>query len=37
MPLNVDPRVGMELGYRDLIFGRLGVYNFQKVSIFKPM
>ena len=30
MPLNVDPRVGMELGYRDLIFGRLGVYNFQK-------
>ncbi len=30
MPLNVDPRVGMELGYRDLIFGRLGIYNFQK-------
>ena len=30
MPLNVDPRVGMEVGYRDLIFGRLGVYNFQK-------
>jgi|LauGreDrversion4_2_1035121.scaffolds.fasta_scaffold00130_4 hypothetical protein len=30
MPLNVDPRVGMEVGYRDLIFGRLGIYNFQK-------
>jgi len=30
MLLNVDPRVGMELGYRDLIFGRLGIYNFQK-------
>jgi hypothetical protein len=30
IPLNVDPRVGMEVGYRDLIFGRLGVYNFQK-------
>jgi hypothetical protein len=30
MPLNVDPRVGFELGYRELIFGRLGVYNFQK-------
>ncbi len=30
MPLNVDPRVGAELGYRDLIFGRIGIYNFQK-------
>ena len=29
-PLNVDPRIGMELGYKNLIFGRLGVYNFQK-------
>jgi hypothetical protein len=30
MPLNVDPRVGMEVGYRELIFGRVGIYNFQK-------
>lgn len=28
--LNADPRVGMELGYRDLLFGRLGIYNFQQ-------
>lgn len=28
--LNADPRIGIELGYRDLLFGRLGVYNFQQ-------
>ena len=29
-PVSVDPRVGLELGYKDLIFVRGGVYNFQQ-------
>jgi len=28
--LNVDPRIGLEAGFRKLVFGRLGIYNFQK-------
>ena len=28
--LNMDPRAGLELGYKNQLFGRLGVYNFQK-------
>ncbi|MEN9883835.1 MAG: hypothetical protein RLZZ420_1052, partial [Bacteroidota bacterium] len=28
--LNVDPRIGLEAGFRKLVYGRLGVYNFQK-------
>lgn len=29
-PVSVDPRLGIELGYKDLIFVRGGVYNFQR-------
>ena len=29
-PVSVDPRIGIELGYKSLIFIRGGVYNFQK-------
>ncbi len=29
-PVSVDPRVGMELGYKNLIFVRTGIYNFQR-------
>lgn len=29
-PVSVDPRVGVELGYKHLIFVRGGIYNFQK-------
>jgi hypothetical protein len=28
--LNLDPRMGLELGFKDLLFGRVGVYNFQQ-------
>lgn len=28
--ISADPRVGMELGYKELIFIRAGIYNFQK-------
>jgi hypothetical protein len=29
-PISVDPRMGLEVGYKDLIFVRGGVYNFQQ-------
>ena len=29
-PVSIDPRVGIELGYKNLIFVRSGIYNFQK-------
>ncbi|HEX5026447.1 MAG TPA: PorV/PorQ family protein [Agriterribacter sp.] len=29
-PVSIDPRVGMELGYKNLIFVRTGIYNFQR-------
>jgi hypothetical protein len=29
-PISIDPRLGVELGYKNLIFVRGGVYNFQK-------
>lgn len=29
-PVSVDPRIGIELGYKKLIFVRSGIYNFQK-------
>ncbi len=32
--LSVDPRVGLELGYKNLVFLRGGAGNFQKVSAF---
>lgn len=28
--LNIDPRMGLELGYKETMYGRLGVYNFQQ-------
>lgn len=28
--LNIDPRLGLELGYKDLVFVRTGIYNFQQ-------
>ncbi|MFN5423021.1 MAG: PorV/PorQ family protein [bacterium] len=28
--LNMDPRVGVEVGFMNLLFGRVGVYNFQR-------
>jgi len=31
-PLSMDPHMGVEVGYNDLIFLRLGVGNFQKVT-----
>ncbi|MEM7102599.1 MAG: PorV/PorQ family protein [Bacteroidota bacterium] len=27
---NIDPRIGVELGYRSLVFARAGISNFQK-------
>lgn len=29
-PVSVDPRVGVELGYKNVFFVRGGIYNFQK-------
>ena len=29
-PISIDPRLGLELGYKDLIFVRTGIYNFQQ-------
>lgn len=29
-PVSVDPRLGIEVGYKDLIFVRSGIYNFQR-------
>lgn len=29
-PVSIDPRVGLELGYKQTLFGRLGIYNFQQ-------
>lgn len=29
-PVSVDPRVGVELGYKNIFFVRGGIYNFQK-------
>lgn len=28
--VNMDPRMGFEIGFKDLLFGRLGIYNFQQ-------
>jgi hypothetical protein len=28
--LNMDPRMGLELGFKDILFGRVGIYNFQQ-------
>ena len=28
--VNMDPRMGLELGFKELLFGRVGVYNFQQ-------
>ena len=28
--VNMDPRAGVELGYKKQLFGRIGVYNFQQ-------
>lgn len=29
-PVSIDPRAGIELGYKNLIFVRAGIYNFQQ-------
>jgi hypothetical protein len=29
-PVSIDPRAGLELGYKNLIFVRAGIYNFQQ-------
>ncbi len=29
-PMSIDPRMGLELGYKETLYGRLGVYNFQQ-------
>ena len=29
-PVSIDPRMGVELGYKNLIFVRGGIYNFQR-------
>lgn len=29
-PISIDPRMGLEVGYKDLIFVRGGIYNFQQ-------
>jgi hypothetical protein len=29
-PVSIDPRIGLELGYKDLFFVRSGIYNFQQ-------
>lgn len=28
--LNLDPRVGLEAGFKKTLFGRVGIYNFQR-------
>lgn len=28
--VSMDPRIGMELGYKKILFGRMGIYNFQQ-------
>jgi len=28
--LSMDPRIGLELGYKKMLYGRLGIYNFQQ-------
>jgi hypothetical protein len=28
--MNMDPRMGLEIGFKELLFGRLGIYNFQQ-------
>ncbi|MGI4874420.1 MAG: PorV/PorQ family protein [Janthinobacterium lividum] len=33
-PVSVDPRVGVELGYRNLVFLRGGAGNYQRISTF---
>ncbi|MBO2031698.1 PorV/PorQ family protein [Siccationidurans ginsengisoli] len=33
-PVSVDPRVGVEIGYRNLAFLRGGVGNYQKITTF---
>lgn len=33
-PVSVDPRVGVEIGYRNLAFLRGGVGNYQKITAF---
>ena len=33
-PVSVDPRVGIELGYRNLVFLRGGAGNYQRISTF---
>jgi len=34
-PVSVDPRVGAEIGYRNLVFLRGGVGNYQKIENFE--
>lgn len=29
-PLSMDPRMGLELGYKKMVYGRAGIYNFQQ-------
>lgn len=29
-PVSIDPRIGLELGYKNLVFVRGGIYNFQQ-------
>lgn len=29
-PISIDPRMGIELGYKDVVFIRSGIYNFQR-------
>lgn len=29
-PVSIDPRLGLELGYKNVIFLRTGIYNFQR-------
>ena len=28
--MNMDPRMGLEIGFKELLFGRFGIYNFQQ-------
>ena len=30
--VNIDPRMGIELGFKELLFGRVGIYNFQQAT-----
>ena len=34
--LSVDPRIGLEVGYKDLVFLRGGAGNYQKIQDFTP-